>query len=171
MALAIPARGGPRGSTGPTGSAGPGGRTIWIVDSSVASSAYANGVRYVPLRHSQSDYISFQLVAAATGTFALTFHYAMAGASSASLRLRADRFVLSAGGNPAGSVTTGTAFTVAAANDALDHQLTSSASSDLSFSVTAGDKVYCYLTRLGTDLVNDTHTSDMRVVEVETNIT
>jgi hypothetical protein len=143
--------------------------TMSAVDSSQASSAYANGLRYVPLAHSASNVISFQLVAALTGTFSATAHYAMSSALSANVRLRVDSFVLASGGNPAGSLTTGTAFTVAAANDVLDHALTSAASADLTFAVTAGSKIFLSLTRLGSDGA-DTHTGDMRVADIEVSI-
>jgi hypothetical protein len=138
---------------------------VWTANSAVASSAFGNGLRYVPMRDAQSDYIEFQFVAPSTGNVALTVLYAMSAASGNNVRLRFDWLVLSSGGNPSAAVTTGTAFTITPGNDTLVHSVTSSDSSDLSVAVTAGDTVYGKLYRLGTDGA-DTHTGDMRVIEL-----
>lgn len=144
---------------------GPGSTTPWVIDSAVATSAFANDVRYVPMRHSNSDYIMFQFASAKTGPINISFRYAMSSSEANNIRLRADSYVLSTGGNPSTALTTGTAFTLSATNDVLLHELTSSSSSDLTISVSAGDILVFKLTRLGSDGA-DTHTGDMRIVEV-----
>lgn len=144
---------------------GPGSTTAWVIDSSVATSAFANDIRYIPLRHLQSDYIMFQFVSAKTGSINISFRYAMSSSEANNIRLRADWFVLSTGGNPSTALTTGTAFTLSATNDVLLHELTSSSSSDLTISVSTGDILVFKLTRLGSDGA-DTHTGDMRILEV-----
>jgi hypothetical protein len=145
--------------------ASPGGGTVWAANSAVASSALGNGLRYVPLRDAQSDYIEFQFVATSTGTVSLSALYAMSAASGNSVRLRLDTLVVSEGGNPSAAVTTGTAFTITPGNDTLLHAVDSGDSGDLSIDVVAGDIVYGKLYRLGTDGA-DTHTGDMRVIEL-----
>lgn len=151
---------------GSTGSGGPAGYTIWIANSAVVSSAYANNVRYIPMRHSQSDYVEFQFIAGSTGTVQLQTIYAMSAAESNNVRLRLDVLTLASAANPTTSVTTGTAFTVTPGNDVLIHTVTSSNSSDFALSVTAGNVIYCYLTRLGSDGA-DTHSGDFRLIEIK----
>jgi hypothetical protein len=145
--------------------------TVPVADSLQASGAYANNLRYVPLRHAQTDYAGFQVVAPIAGTFAVTVHYAMSGGSVAGVRFRVDSNVIAQGGNPAQAVTTGTPFTLTTTNDVLDHQLTVTNSANMSFAVTQGAKVTFYLFRLGTDLVNDTHASDFQIEDMEWAIT
>lgn len=164
---------GQNGSQGPQGEQGPAGSsrsTIGVVDASQSSSIFANGIRYVPMKHLENDYVAFQVVASVSGTFNVIIHYAMSSATTANLRLRLDINVITPGSNPAQSITTGTAFTLGTINDVLDHQLTSSTSDDFSFAVTVNSKVYVYLTRLGND-PDDTHTGDFRITEIEWSIT
>lgn len=148
------------GSTGPTG------YTVWIANSAVVSSAYANNVRYIPMRHSQSDYVEFQFIAGNTGILQLQTIYAMSAAESNNVRLRLDTLILASAANPTTSATTGTAFTVTPGNDVVIHTITSSNSSDFAISATAGNVVYCYLTRLGSDGA-DTHSGDFRLIEIK----
>jgi hypothetical protein len=147
-------------STGPTG------YTVWIANSAVVSSTYANNVRYIPMRHSQSDYVEFQFIAGNTGTLQLQAVYAMSSAESNNVRLRLDTLFLASASNPTTSATTGTAFTITPGNDTVIHTITSSNSSDFALSVTAGNIVYCILTRLGSDGA-DTHTGDLRLIEIK----
>ncbi len=146
---------------------------VEVVGSNKLSSEFANGFPYVPLSHGTDleDYISFDQLAVIAGTFAVTVHYVMSASASANVRLRADRNVVAAGGNPTQAITNGTLFTLATSNDVLDHQLTSSASADLSFSVTLGAKVFFKLTRFGDTTDGDTHAGDFRVEAVEWSIT
>lgn len=138
-------------------------RTVWVANSSVASSAYANGLRYIPLRDANSDYIEFQFVAERTTTLEIVVCYAMSSSEANAITLRLDSLVISSGGNPTTAVTTGSNFNVSPGSDVLIHTVTSSNSGDLNFSVTAGDLVYCKLVRLGS---SDSHSGDMRVIEV-----
>lgn len=139
--------------------------TVWSADSDASSSAHANGIRYVPLRDAESDTLTFQFASARTGTLELAVHYAMSSSSAAGVRLRVDSLALSAGGNPSDALTTGTAFTLTTTNDVLLHQITSSDSGDLNFSVTLADIVIVTITRLGSDGA-DTHTGDFRIYQV-----
>lgn len=141
------------------------GTTVWSADSAVGSSAHANGVRYVPLRNAQSDTITFQFASARTGTLELAARYAMSAAEANGVRLRVDSLVIGDGDNPSDALTTGTAFTLTTTNDVLSHQVTSSDSGELNFSVTLGEVVIVTITRLGSDGA-DTHTGDFRVYQV-----
>ena len=137
--------------------------TVFVVDSSVASSSYGNGLRYVPVRHGQSDSIVFQFIASATGVARLGIVYAMSSAAAAGVRLRVDVGQFGAGDAPTGSLSTGTAFTVTTPNDVNLHEITSSQSSDLAISVTAGKIVVVQVNRLGSDAA-DTHAGDLRAL-------
>lgn len=148
------------------GGGGPGGYTVWSADSAVTSSSYGNGLRYVPMRDAQDDYIQFQLLAGATGTLSFLLRYAMSSASSNVVRLRVDSLTMAAGGNPSTALTTGTAFTVTPGSDTLAHDVTSSDSANLSFAVTAGDTVVVKISRLALSDAADTHAGDFRAIDV-----
>lgn len=143
----------------------PGGNTVWISNSSVASSTYANSLRYIPIRHSQSDFVEFQFIPSTTAIVQLQIGYAMSSATASDIRLRLDTLSVASGGDPTTSLTTGTAFTISASNDVLTHTLTSASSSNLALSVTAGSVFYGKFIRLGSDGA-DTHTGDMRILEI-----
>lgn len=132
---------------------------IWVVDSSVASSAYPNNVRYVPLGSGASDYVEFQLAAA--GDVTLQLVYAMSGASANDVTLRLDSLIMSAGTDPSQAATVGTPFTVTPGNDVLWHATTGAESSDLSLTVSDGDLVYVRVTR-----TDATHPGDFRLIEM-----
>lgn len=135
-----------------------------MVNSSASGSTYGNGVEFIPLRKSQADSIEFQLRADSAGTMTIKVMYAMSAANGGNVRLRADRRVTSVGSDPSTALTAGTAFSITPGNDANAHAATSSDSSDLSFSVSAGDLVRVKLTRINDG--NDTHTGDLRVLAV-----
>jgi len=145
--------------------AGAAGSKVWVGNSSQLSSTYANGVTYIPMRHAQSDTISFQFVAGRTGTINLGVVYAMSSALASNVRLRLDVVKLATSDNPTNALTTGTAFIVAPGSNVVLHTVSSSDSADLAIPVTAGQTVACVLTRLGADVL-DTHQGDMRVLEV-----
>lgn len=149
---------------GSSGAGGPAGSTVEVADSSAASSAYGNNLRYTPLRNAQSDTISFQFVAPVTGTVNVTVIYAMSSAEAANVRLRFDAVALGAGDNPTTAQSAGTAFTITPGNDVLLHEVDSGDSASFAIAVTAGDIVFCTLSRLTADA--PAHTGDMRVIEV-----
>lgn len=155
---------GPAGPTGPTSGAG---ATVWAVNSSQVSSVFGGNtvLRYVPLLHGNSDFVEFQLLPANTGTMNVAILYAMSSASANNVRVRIDRLSVAVGGDPTTALTNGTATTITPGSDTLLHSLTNSTDTDLAISVTAGIPLYIRLTRLGAD-VADTHTGDMRVVDV-----
>lgn len=140
--------------------------TVWIANSSVASSAMANDLRYVPLRDAQTDSFAFQFVAYRAGTVSLTVNYVMSASEANNVRLRFDWIVLSAGDNPTTALTTGTAFTVTPGANVLMQQVTSTSSADLAITIATAGQVVCgKLYRLGTDGA-DSHTGDMRIIDV-----
>jgi len=139
--------------------------TVWASNSSQVSSAYANGVRYVPLLDANSDYVEFQFVATFTGTVRLDVLYAMSSALANGVRMRLDWVKLASGDNPTTAVTTGTAFTVTPAATTDVHTIDTTNSADFALAVVAGQTVYFKLYRLGTDGA-DTHTGDQRIIEI-----
>lgn len=128
---------------------------------------YANGTEYVPLRRGQADTLEFQYRADSAGTVTLKISYAMSAANGGNARLRVDRRITSVGSDPSAALTSGTAFSLAPGNDANVHAFTSSDSSDMSFSVAAGDLVRVKVTRIsdGSDAA-DTHTGDLRILGI-----
>lgn len=139
--------------------------TVWVANSSQASSAFGNSLRYVALRDAQSDYIEFQFCAWKPN-HTIEVNYAMSSSEANAVRVRLDVLKLAAGDAPSTAATTGTAFTVTPGSNVTVQQIKSTDSADLALtSLASGRIVYCRLTRLGSDGA-DTHTGDMRVIEV-----
>lgn len=139
--------------------------TVWVANSATTSSAFANGVRYVPIRDAQSDYIEFQFVASKTGDGRLAVNYSMSASEANNVRLRLDVLKLSPNDTPSTAATTGTAFTVSPGANVTMKEIDSDDSSDFTISgLTVGQVIYCKLSRLGADGA-DTHTGDMRIIE------
>jgi hypothetical protein len=89
----------------------------------------------------------------------------MSSTLAANVTLQFDKAQIGEGANPTAAATSGTPFTIAAVADVLTHTVDSDDSASLSFAVTAGQIIYCRLTRLGANVL-DTHTGDMRLIEV-----
>ncbi len=160
QSIVVPGGGGSGGASTPQ-SVG----TIWVVNSTNASSAYANGLRYIKMIDGATEFVEFQFLSVVTGNVTFVFSYAMSSATANSVRLRFDSLIVTAGGNPTTAVTTGTAFTVTPGSNVLVQEVDSGDSANLTLAVTAGDIVYGYLTRLGTDGA-DTHTGDFRLIDI-----
>jgi hypothetical protein len=137
---------------------------IWVVESSQSSSAYPNGLSYVPFITGSGDYADFQFSSARAGSIGINFDYAMSVANGGDIELRLDFLRLSAGISPTGSLSTQTAFTITPGNDADIHVLSHSMDYTLRLTSSYGDYFLCKLTR--TTGVNDTHTGDMRLLSV-----
>ncbi len=152
--------------TSSSGDNSPFGGTIWVAGASNSSSAYASGLTYTPLRHGFDDYVRFQALSARNGTISLMIKFAMSGGQAANLYLRIDKLIISNGSSASTGITTGTSFIKSLNNDILVHESTSSDSSDLTFNVTSNDIVFIIINRLGSDLVLDTHSSDLRIIDL-----
>jgi hypothetical protein len=137
--------------------------TVWVAASSVASSAYANGLNYVPLRTGVDDYVQFQFVAAKTGLTKIGIVFAMSAPASADIALRVDKGEFAMGEDPSAALTVGDVFYYSTQNDMLLAEVTSETNASLAFQTVAGRLYVVRINRLGTD-VNDTHSGDMRVV-------
>lgn len=141
--------------------------TVYVANSSATSSVLGGaGLRYVPLRDAQNDYLEFQFLSPTAGTAEVQVYYVMSSAAASAVNLRLDYLVTTDGGNPANSASTGTNTNVTCTNDVLMHKLTSSNVASMSITgVGVGDSVYCKLTRWGS-VAGDTHTGDFRVIDV-----
>lgn len=138
---------------------------IWANESSASGSAYpTSGISYIPLIKGASDYIGFQIPSAINGTVRVNIMYGMSVAHSGNVELRLDRLVITDGSSLTGSIVTGSSFTFTPGNDINKKTLTYSTSNTLSFAVSSNDIIKTRLNRLTSS--NDTHTGDMRIIEV-----
>lgn len=148
--------------TGGSGGGGAATDNIEVVASSASSSAYGNGVTYVPLRQGLADTIEFQWSASTAGTYEIAIVYAMSAANSGDIDLQLTYLIIANGGDPSAAATTASLFTVVPGSNTTIHTIDSTDSSTLSLTVTAGALIYCKLTRPN----SDTHTGDIRVLQI-----
>jgi hypothetical protein len=137
---------------------------IEVVSATSSSSAFGNGVSYIPLREGQSDSISFQFVAESSAPTELAMFYAMSAANSGDVSLRMDILINSNGSDPSATATSGTEFYFTPGNDVLQHNVDSSDSSDFRLWLNRGDFVYGSIERPNDG--SDTHTGDCRVLQI-----
>ena len=150
-------------SSGGGGSTGPAGNTVWVADASVSSSVYPiSNIRYVPLRNGNTDSLEYQFVSAISGSITTQILFSMSASEANSVTLHFDQLVFGIGGDPNAAPTLGTPVNITPGADVLLHSA-SLESSNFTISANAGDIIYCKLTRSGS---SDSHTGDMRVIEV-----
>ncbi len=135
-----------------------------VIASSAAGSTYGtSGIDFTPLVPGAADYVLFQFAAPVTGTARLRLAYAMSAANTGNVRLQLSKLVLTAEGDPNAALSASSAFTVTPGNDANKHDVTDSTDASFAFSVTAGDVVRVKIER---PTSSDTHTGDMRILEL-----
>lgn len=142
---------------------------IWGITGSALPSSFGNGLRYQPLRKSQADTVTGQFPAKQSGNVTLRIYYAMSVANSGNVALQLSRVNIALNSNPNAALVPQTAGTITPGNvtDFLDADQTDYV--ELRFAVTAGDEVYFTLLRVNDG--TDTHTGDMRIIEIRAQYT
>lgn len=130
----------------------------------IAEAVLGNGLEYINLAKSADAWIEFQFRATAIGAVGVRVLYAMSAASGGDVRLQVDLGVFGDGDDPTAALIAGTPFVVTPGNDTNLHTADETASTELRIAVAAGDLVRVRLTR--TDHADDTHTADMRVLQL-----
>jgi hypothetical protein len=158
-----------RSGTGNTGwaarsAAGMLGQVIEVGEATNPISYFSNGIGYHHLLQNADNYVGGKTVAPGTRTAEVRIVYAMSGSAAADVRLRLDYAQIPLDGDPNTALTTGTEFTVETTSDQNQHQVDSSHSATLLFSVTAGDILRLRLVRPVSG--SDTHTDHFRVIEM-----
>ncbi len=140
------------------------GSTVWVADTSVSSSAYPlSSIRYVPLRNDQTDSIEFQFASAIAGSFDTSVLFAMSSAEANVVNLQFDSLIVGENADPNSSPSLGASFNVTPGSNMLMHTASYQESATLRMTASEGDVVWCRLTRSGSA---DSHTGDMRVIEI-----
>lgn len=134
---------------------------VWVASGTAAGSSYpTSGVEYVPLVQGAADEIDFQLSSPILkGALAIEVIYAMSVANAGDIDLRLDSLALSVGSDPNAALSTGTPATFVPGNDTNVHAATHA---NFELTVAEGDSIFCKLVRPATD----THTGDVRVIEI-----
>lgn len=139
-----------------------GGETVWYFSSNVASTAYAAGTPYTPLaKNATEQYVTFDIVAAWTGTVKMTLIYAMSADNSGDVALECDYAKTTAAGDPNAALTTQASFTFTPGSGAT---LKSKSDATLQIAVTAGDHLFIKITRK--NVAGDTHTGSLNLLGV-----
>lgn len=144
-------------------------QTIWYFNSNVASSAYASGQPYTPLaKNATEQYVTFDMVAPATGNVKLTLIYAMSVSSGDNVVLELDYLKRADGDDPNAALTTQSSYTLTPGTGTTRKSLTSVTMTTLSITVTAGDLIFFKLSRKND--VNDTHTGTFNLLAVRAGV-
>lgn len=137
---------------------------VEVVTASQAAGVYSNGVEYIPFVQGAGDTMAFQFRAPATGDVVVRICYAMSAANGGNVELTMDRLIASDDDDPSAALTAGTAFVVTPGNDANKHTIDAAETAHTTLTVVENDIVRCSLER--TVAGNDTHTGDMRVLNI-----
>lgn len=126
-----------------------------ILESNQQSAVYGtSGIRYIPLRAGETDYVKFQFIAATDGPFTFTLIYAMSVSNGGDVDIDQQVLALAAAEDPDSALPSATevSFTPGAGVALVAQE----------FTVTAdeGDIVRVVLTRQN----DDTHAGDLRVI-------
>jgi hypothetical protein len=137
---------------------------IAVISSTASGGTYGtSGVDYTPLVQGATDNVTFQFAAPVAGTARLRMPYAMSAANSGDVRLTLSKLVVTNSGDPNAALSASSTFTVTPGNDALKHEVTDAIDASFAFSVAAGDVVRVKIER---PTASDTHTGDMRILEL-----
>ena len=149
-----------------SGAGGGGSQTVWYFNSNIASSAYAAGTPYVPLaKNATEQYVTFDIVAPATGTLTLTILYAMSAANSGDVALELDYCKTAVGGDPNAAITSQASFTF---TPGAVTTMLSKTHATLALAVTAADHLFLKLSRK--NVAGDTHTGSMNILAIRAEV-
>lgn len=132
-----------------------------LVNSNVASSAYANGSPYIPIaKNATQQYVQYDMLVQA-GLVDLYFTYAMSVANSGDLALQLDYLLSVDGNDPAAAITAQAGFIFTPGNDANRKTIGPSTDSTLRITVASAGRLLVRLTR--ENVAGDTHTGAMNI--------